>query len=142
MAEGRKEGGILALTNLYDIRLCSCILLYVYRRRNRVFCPRAEFRIKKDEKKNRSSVCPFVDFAFYQKRKQRNSTVYVHAHIRIVSDRSEKKRDSFRRYSISNAQEKFMLSPYHPCVIRKRKLVGNILIYRVRYRTWKREREN
>lgn len=34
-----------------------------------------------------------------------------------------------------------MLSPYHPCVIRKRKLVGNILIYRVRYCTWKRERE-
>lgn len=30
MAEGRrrKGGGILALTNLYDIRLCSCILLY------------------------------------------------------------------------------------------------------------------
>lgn len=89
---------------------------------------------------------PFLGLSFrgsriLSKAKTEKFTVYVHAHTRIVSDRSEKKRDSFRRYSISNAQEKFMLSPYHPCVIRKRKLVGNILIYRVRYRTWKRERE-
>lgn len=83
----------------------------------------------------------FRGFRILSKAKTEKFTVYVHAHTRIVSDRSEKKRDSFRRYSISNAQEKFMLLPYHPCVIRKRKLVGNILIYRVRYRTWERGRE-
>lgn len=94
MAEGRKEGGILALTNLYDIRLCSCILLYVYRRCNRVFRPRAEFRIKKDEKKNRSSVCPFVDFAFYQKRKQRNS-LYTYTRI-LVSYRIDRRKNEIR----------------------------------------------
>lgn len=79
--------------------------------------------------RNCSSVCPFVDFAFYQKRKRRERERERFTYIRIlVSDRSEKKRDSPRRYSISNAQQKFMLSLYHPCVIRKRKLVGNICI--------------
>lgn len=111
-------------TRAHQLIWYTIMLLYLIISQTR---PRAEFRINEEKETAPRFVLSWISHFIKSENGERERERFTYIRI-LVSDRSEKKRDSPQRYSISNAQQKFMLSLYHPCVIRKRKLVGNICI--------------
>lgn len=84
--------------------------------------------------RNCSSVCPFVDFAFYQKRKrrEREREIHVYTHTRIGSIR-EKTRFAPTLFDFERTTEIYALAI--PSVCNKETKTRRQYMYRIRYRT-------